>query len=181
MTCPRDSDLNGFYISAASLLLEYRHFIDSHEPLSSLNVAYPVWPFVVKFCEEIEPHTELMQAITKLHTSSQIDFERALFCSWMSLLVARHQNLAEHHQRSLFLAGLLQDLGKHSVEEDVKNIISKVNGPYCSTLMERSRPDNHPLVSSTYIERMLADVSLREFDSASSCAFRWHRLPESYR
>lgn len=151
-----------FYISAITLLMEYQHFIESHTPLAQLNQVYPLWSSIKVYCEEVESYPELLKALQTLHSRSQIDFERALFCSWICLLIAHHQNLAEAHQRSLFMAGLLQDLGKHSIEDEVSNIISKVNGPYCSTLMSKQKLDNHPLIGSTFLERNISDNSIRE-------------------
>lgn len=148
-----------YYISAEHLLFEYRHFIDSHESLSKLNNAYVVWPDMVALCEELESFPDLMRAITSLHSNSQIDFERALFCSWLSLVLARSLNLAQAHQRSLFLAGLLQDLGKHSVGEEVKAVLPAFAGNHNDS---QCHSDLHPMISSTFVERILDDQSVSE-------------------
>jgi len=98
-----------------------------------------------------------MRAITRIHTSSQIEFERALFCSWGSLLVARILNLDTIHQRALFYAGLLQDLGKYALNEESFSITSNSNVSFLT-----SKPENdeclHALMSSTYLEDILTDI-----------------------
>jgi len=146
-----------YYISAASLLLEFRNFVDSHPVLFKINVANPCWPQLVLYCEELEQNTDIMRAITRIHTSSQIEFERALFCSWGSLLVARILNLDTIHQRALFYAGLLQDLGKYALNEESFSITSNSNVSFLT-----SKPENdeclHALMSSTYLEDILTDI-----------------------
>ena len=148
-----------YYISAASLLLEYRSFIDSHPTLFKVNAANPYWPKMVFYCQELEKFPEIMRAVTRIHVASQIDFERALFCSWSSLLIARSLNLPEVHHRSLFFAGLLQDIGKHSESAEVHDFTSKVNGPFVAQVCDKSQKDLHPLISATILESQLSELN----------------------
>ncbi len=162
-----DSSFNylggNYYISAASLLLEYRMFIDSHPTLFKINVANSYWPKIVFFCEELEKFPEVMKAITQVHIHSQIDFERALFCSWFTLLIARSMGLNENNQRLLFLGGLLQDIGKHASEEETIDFPSKLNGPFFSQVAPIDVRDNHPLVSARLVDKHLPELDgLRE-------------------
>ena len=146
-----------YYISAASLLLEYRNFIDSHPVLFKINVAHPCWPQLVLYCKELEQNVDIMRTITRIHTSSQTEFERALFCSWGSLLVARSLRLDISHQRALFYAGLLQDLGKHALDEQVEEVVSKLNVSFLANA-HSDVEHRHALLSSTYLEGILTDV-----------------------
>ena len=151
--------LGGNYcISSASLLLEYRMFIDSHPTLFKINVANPYWPKLVYFCNELEKFPSLMQAVTRVHIGSQIDFERALFCSWCVLLIARAIGLSESNQRLLFLAGLLQDIGKHTPSNDVHDLPTKVNGPFLSRISTIDTRDIHPLVSASLIQKYIPEL-----------------------
>jgi len=147
-----------YYISAASLLLEFRTFIDSHPSLFKVNSSNSCWPKMVRYCEELEKFPEIMRSITRIHISSQIDFERALFCSWCSLLIARSLNLSDIHQQTLFFAGLLQDTGKHSEIDTVSDFSSKVNGPFVSHLRDTDSKDLHPLISATFLEKQLPEL-----------------------
>jgi len=141
-----------YYISAASLLLEYRGFIDSHTTLSKVNNANPQWSIMAKYCRELEGFPELLRQITKIHLSSQIDFERALFCSWSSLLVSILLNLPESQQKAIFLAGLLQDVGKYSIAHADMNI-SPV------TYSARVGYDEHPLRGAMMAGSILPQVA----------------------
>lgn len=147
-----------YYISAASLLLEYRMFIDSHPTLFKIDTANSYWPKMVYFCEELEKFPEVMKLITRVHISSQIDFERALFCSWCALLIGRSLNLTESNQRLLFLAGLLQDIGKHAPDTEVIEFPTKVNGPFYSNVSTVEARDIHPLVSARLVEEHLSEL-----------------------
>jgi hypothetical protein len=137
-----------YYISAASLLLEYKMFIDSHPTLFKVNAANAYWPKLVFFCEELEAFPEIMRAITRLHINSQIDFERALFCSWCSLLIARSFNLPDANQRVIFLAGLLQDIGKHTSSSEVIPFPSKAERPLVTNIHSLHGTSSQPSVTN---------------------------------
>ncbi|MDX1451724.1 MAG: HD domain-containing phosphohydrolase [Oleiphilaceae bacterium] len=84
------------------------------------------------------------------------------------------------HQRSLFLAGLLQDYGKHTPDVDVSGFISRVNGPYVSHAFKSRGLDHHPLVSSTFVEthlnedKRLADLVLHHHAREDGTGFPQH-------
>ena len=148
-----------YYISAASLLLEYRMFIDSHPTLFKINTANPYWPKLVYYCEELEKSPELMCFITKIHIDSQIGFERALFCSWSSLLIAGAMGLSEIHQRTVFCGGLLQDIGKYTSDEENEKALSTSIKPLFKTNNGFFDKDNHPLISAKFAEKNLPELT----------------------
>jgi hypothetical protein len=147
-----------YFISAASLLLEYRSFIDSHPVLFKMNVANSCWPQLVAYCEELAQNENIMRSITSMHTHSQIEFERALFCSWGSLVVARSLNLDKSHQQSLFYAGLLQDIGLYALSADVTALNAKSVLPFL-TNSSANDENMHALQGSSYAESLLPDIS----------------------
>ena len=148
-----------YYISAASLLLEFRCFIDAHPTLFKLNAHQSVWPKMVTYCEELEKFPIIMRAITNLHVNSQMDFERAMFCAWCCLLVAKSMRLAVKNQRLLFFAGLLQDIGKYQAPDDINSLSCKADSPFVAKLMNTSGKDIHPLISANFIEQNLHELS----------------------
>lgn len=143
-------------LSTAGLLLELRNFIDAHPPLARLGQINPCWPRVVMFCEELDPHRSARQALTLLHMRSQMEFERALFCAWTSLLVAIRLNLAVQHQRALFYAGLLQDVGKYlpAAETPGLPVQKPSHAPFGMDIF-----DAHPLASSVQMETSLPGIN----------------------
>lgn len=147
-----------YYISAASLLLEFRCFIDAHPSLFKVNTENSVWPVMVGYCEELEKFPSVMRAITRLHVNSQMDFERALFCAWCSLLVAKSLHLPVKNQRSLFFAGLLQDIGKYESVEPEQLISCKASSPFMSKLFDQKEQDIHSLISANFIENNLPEL-----------------------
>lgn len=148
-----------YYISAASLLLEFRCFIDSHPTLFKLNIQQSVWPKMVNYCEELEKFPAIMRAITNLHINSQMDFERALFCAWCSLLVAKSLRLPVKNQRILFYAGILQDIGKYQDVSDLKMLSCKADSPFMAKLLNTSDKDMHPLISANFVEQHLSELN----------------------
>tara|TARA_R110001592_G_scaffold52649_9_gene161317 strand:+ start:26120 stop:27289 length:1170 start_codon:yes stop_codon:yes gene_type:complete len=147
-----------YYISAASLLLEFRCFIDTHPSLFKVNTANSVWPKMVGYCEELEKFPNVMRSITRLHINSQMDFERALFCAWCSLLVAKSLHLPLKHQRLLFIAGLLQDIGKYETLEPEQVINCKASSPFMTKLFNQKDQDIHSLVSANFVENNLPEL-----------------------
>ncbi len=142
-------------ISGAVLLQELRLFIDAHPPLAMLFGQYQKsWTRIVSFVEALERQRELMEALTLLHMRSQMEFERALFCAWGSMLVAAQLNLALQHQRALFYAGLLQDIGKHLPA----NYANTVLLPAVARQSIGQEIDHHPLLSSVQLESCLPEV-----------------------
>lgn len=147
-----------YYISAASLLLEFRCFIDSHPSLFKINSENSVWPKMVGYCEELEKFPNVMRAITRLHVNSQMDFERALFCAWTSLLVAKSLHLPAKNQRLLFVAGLLQDIGKYESVEPDKVVHCKASSPFMAKLFDQKGQDIHSLISANFVENNLPEL-----------------------
>ncbi len=147
-----------YYISAASLLLEFRCFIDSHPSLFKMNSANSIWPKMVGYCEELEKFPNVMRAITRLHINSQMDFERALFCAWCSLLVAKSLRLPVKNQRLLFFAGLLQDIGKYEAVEPEQLISCKASSPFMAKLFDQKGQDIHALISANFVENNLTEL-----------------------
>lgn len=147
-----------YYISAASLLLEFRCFIDSHPTLFKLNTQQSVWPKMVAYCEELEKFPNVMRAITRLHINSQMDFERALFCAWCSLLVAKSLRLPSKNQRLLFFAGLLQDIGRYESVEPEKLLTCKANSPFMAKIFDHKDQDIHALISADFVENNLPEL-----------------------
>jgi hypothetical protein len=66
--------------------------------------------------------------------------------------------LAEKDQRLLFVAGLLQDIGKHTLEKDVIEVPTKVNGPYFAQMSSVDARDVHPLISARLVQKYLPEL-----------------------
>lgn len=158
MSDSRYNHLSGdYFISAASLLLEYRNFIDSHPVLFKINVANACWPQLVAYCEELAEHENIMRSITRMHTHSQTEFERALFCSWTSLLVARSLNLDKVHQQAIFYAGLLQDIGGYALSAELTDLVTASGVPFLPNMQAHDQ-HIHALQGSSYVESLLPDM-----------------------
>jgi hypothetical protein len=161
MSDSRNNYLSGnYFISAASLLLEYRSFIDSHPVLFKMNVANACWPQLAAYCEELAQNENIMRAITRMHTNSQLEFERALFCSWGSLLVARSLKRDKIHQQALFYAGLLQDIGQHALSAEVSSLGDLSSVPFLLNIdIHHHQQHIHALQGSSYVESLLPEIN----------------------
>lgn len=146
-------------LTSGSLVQEYHFFIDAHACLSVLERQGQTWGALVRYCEALEQTPQLMEALTVLHACSQIDFERALFCSWSSLLLSRSLSLSAESQGDLYYAGLFQDIGKYAPESNVQNLMADLKGRQSSDNVHDACWDSHPLVSSAYVEQYFSDRS----------------------
>lgn len=153
-----DYQSGSYYISAASLLLEFRCFIDAHPSLFKINTDHSVWPKMTAYCEELEKFPSVMRVITRLHINSQMDFERALFCAWSCLLVAKSLNLPVKNQRLLFFAGLLQDVGKYEPNNSGNILNCKESNPFMAQIFDHKGQDIHPLASANFVENNLPEL-----------------------
>lgn len=110
-------------ISSAGLMEAIRTLVMFHEPLSRINEHFCAWRELACHAQELEAYPDLMHALTDLHTQSQMDFERGLFCAWISYIVARKLGYEEHTCRQLFIAGLSQDIGNYLQGVNIQNYL----------------------------------------------------------
>lgn len=96
------------------LVNEYRRFF-SHQPdWLVLHQAHKMEePLKILSYQALEYPT-LAPLLNTLYDRSLKDFDRALFCGWFSALLAGRLGCDIVERRELFLAGLYQDLGRHS-------------------------------------------------------------------
>lgn len=145
------------YLQAEGLYSEYRIFLEQYAALGEIETATRTLLVIQNFCYELEGRQEVMKAVTRLYTASHTDFQRALFCSWMALVVARHFNLDSSHQRNLFYAGLLQDIGKYVVDNTAARFIANLGANRIPIYGQHNLEDAHPLLSSSFIEHQFPD------------------------
>ena len=150
-------------LQADSLLSEYRFFLERYKSLSAIESTAGCLPVVASMCASLASNLAAMKAITGMFTASHIDFDRALFCSWFCLVQARALGLNEQHQRTLFNAGLLQDIGKYVVDGSVPAFIRNMSSTKMPPHGRHDLSDAHPLLASSFIERHFPDdLALRE-------------------
>lgn len=145
------------FLQAEGLYSEYKIFIGQFEALDRIEASARSMLVIQTFCYELETRQEVMKAVTRLYTASQTDFQRALFCSWMALVSARHFSLSLNNQRLLFFGGLLQDIGKYVVDNSVARFISNLSGNKIPIYGQHDLEDAHPLLSSSFIEHQFPD------------------------
>ncbi|GEM_PF-2000153 len=145
------------FLQADSLMSEYRFFIERYESLSAIESRAGCLPVVASLCASLASNIDAMKAITAMFTSSHIDFDRALFCSWFCLVQARAIGLNEQHQKTLFNAGLLQDIGKYVVDSSVPQFIRNMSSTKMPPHGRHDLTDAHPLLSSSFVEKHFPD------------------------
>lgn len=143
---------------ALSIYTAFEYFLEASDRLDQLEKHYGTLPRIKQLCFKFSEQHSAIQALGQLYQHSQLDFHRALFCSWFAHLVARSMKLSNEVQYCVFAAGLLQDIGKYQTRVDFAALrISRSNTkvlPGRSGLVN----DDHPLISSSYIDSHLENA-----------------------
>jgi hypothetical protein len=152
-------------IGSSALLDASRNMISFHESLVALNERCSVWPKIVEYSEYLENYPALLDALSRLHSESLLDFERGLFCSWVSLMVGSHLGLSDKRLRALYISGLAQDIGNYETDINATSYLKKLKHRFGLGASQegitslRERQQAHALVSSSMIESAIPDDS----------------------
>lgn len=150
-------------IGSAALLEASRNMIAFHEAFVALNERCGVWPKMVEYSEYLEDYPVLMDGLSRLHSESLMDFERGLFCGWVSLMVGSRLGLCNDRLRALYAAGLAQDIGNYETDLNATSYLNKLKHRFGIGASEeeasslRVRQQAHALVSSSMVEVAIPD------------------------
>jgi len=141
-----------YVMQAETLYSEFVLFVDHYQDLHAIEKTLDSYDSVYGFCLELASNHDVMASITRLHTASHIDFQRAIFCSWFAHGIAKHLNLSQIHRKNLFIAGLLQDVGKYVVDTSAARFISQMTSSRIPVSGHHNLEDAHPLLTSSFVE-----------------------------
>lgn len=152
-----------FVMGSSAILESTKGLVSFYEPLSLVGAKTDAWSKISAFCANLEHYPAVMAALSKLYANSILDFEKGLFCAWISVLVADRLGLSTARQRSLYYAGLAQDVGIYMDDFRINEYLARaqnspVNEPskICPIQQRRS----HALVSYSLLEEAMPDDHL---------------------
>jgi hypothetical protein len=152
-----------FVMGSSAILESTKGMVAFYEPLSLVGAENDAWSKLSGFSANLEHYPAVMAALSKLYANSIMDFEKGLFCAWISVLVADRLGLSTSRQRSLYYAGLTQDVGTYMDDFRISEYLDRAqSGPVqdpdkiCPIQQRRS----HALVSYSLLEEAMPDDHL---------------------
>jgi hypothetical protein len=150
-------------MNATAIVESARGFVSFYDPLNALIESHDeFWPRVGHYCSNLEHYPAVMEALSRLNANSMMDFEKGLFCSIFSVLIADQLDVEDRRKRALFYAGLTQDIGLYMDDYRI--------GDYFSLMRERvgaiKGPESvdgqksHALVAYSLLEEAISDDTL---------------------
>lgn len=148
-------------MSAEAVVESTRGLVLFYEPLNALaEQDAQFWPRIGAYCDNLSHYPRLLSALSREYSSSMLDFEKGLFCSMFSVLVAQRLDVKPERIRALYYAGLLQDVGSYIEEFKVTdyfaNLRERIGGKlHTSSMLQRQK--GHALVGYSLLEDEMCD------------------------
>lgn len=106
-----DSVLLSNSIDSQYLLDKMQVFLDRYPDCGQINDTVGADSFNSDIFLKTPLHPLVIQKLTVINEQMPDEIEKAIFCAWLSLLIAAEMGLSSQDQQQAFLAGLLHDIG----------------------------------------------------------------------
>ncbi|MBU0682075.1 MAG: HD domain-containing protein [Proteobacteria bacterium] len=137
----RQLDSTNLSDHARALFAKYPDLGTIHEALNS----DPFWQSIIK---EYQLPAILWQKLTVMQHQIPQDYEKSIFCAWLSVVVGREMKLRDDEIESLYVAGLTHDIGLLHIDPAIIN----KKGPLAAT--EWRAIQSHVLVGKLMVENI---------------------------
>jgi hypothetical protein len=106
-----DSVLLSNSIDSQYLLNKLHGFLQRYPDCGQINDKVGANSFNSDVFLKTPLHPLVIQKLTVINEQMPDEIEKAIFCAWLSLLIAAEMGLSSEEQQQAFLAGLLHDIG----------------------------------------------------------------------
>lgn len=106
-----DSVLLSNSIDSQFLLDKLQAFLKRYPDCGQINDKVGASRFNQDMFLKTPLHPLVIQKLTVINEQMPEEIEKAIFCAWMSLIIAAEMGLSSEEQQQAFLAGLLHDIG----------------------------------------------------------------------
>jgi len=148
-------------MSTEAIVESTRGLVLFYEPLNALaEQDAQFWPRIGAYCDNLAQYPRLLSALSREYSHSMLDFEKGLFCSIFSVLVAQRLGVRPERMRALYYAGLLQDVGHYIEEFKVTDYFANLRERIGGKLQANStlqRQKGHALVGYSLLEDEMCD------------------------
>lgn len=101
-----------------------------------------------ELCTVYAQYELLKQKLTVLSMQRPQDFEKGLFCAWLSMALAQKMDLPQQQISAVFLAGLIHDAGMLHISLDILNKQGQL------TADEWRRIQSHTLIGELFLKQI---------------------------
>src|SRR5690606_8878120 len=103
------------------LLRRFEQLLDDDKSLRRIHECQDLALLLESQCLNYQKYPLLRQKITVLAERMPETFIRALYCAWLSLLIAKQMRLPKEEISAVFLAGLAHDIGMLPISPAIIN------------------------------------------------------------
>ncbi len=171
----------------ALLLNSFELFLGAHAEISDIHQCVGNDQKLRILCYQVSEFPAIMNVINAANISSDPIFERALFCSWFSFLIADQFKLSVVTTKELFVAGLVQHLPEvkdggekgvvSTLPDTIQQLILDGREKYDGTGPSGKYENQLPQTSQILI--VTNDIVGQVYGSLSHFSDRHSNLPES--
>jgi HD-GYP domain-containing protein (c-di-GMP phosphodiesterase class II) len=144
-----------------TLIHEFRYLLEKYPDMQVVNQALNFGPEFERLLQLERLHPQITQKLTVLEAQMRSEFEKSIFCAWLSTLIAREMGLSMDERRDTLVAALIHDIGLLHLNPDIVCSNRKLSTDEWKTvrahvivgkIIADSVPDIYPEVSRAVIE-----------------------------
>ncbi len=135
-------------IDGGRLYKFFFEFLKKHRDCQSLHDAANLTTLLKEQCVHYSYYPLLTQKLTVLAMQRPQDFQKGLFCGWLSLAITFRLRMSPSEQQAAFLAGLLHDCGMLHISMDI------LDKKGALTAEEWRAIQSHPLIADTFLREV---------------------------
>lgn len=124
----------------------FANFIAKYPDVKQIHDKLQIQPLLSQLLQKWDFHPLLAQKLTVMQQEMQVEFEKGLFSAWLSALIGRELNLDKENIFSVFIAGLIHDIGLMHIDP---NILKKPG--------ELTPPEWRAMQSHTVVGKLLVE------------------------
>lgn len=102
---------------------------DKYPDLRTIHEALKIDPFWQSIIQEHQLPPILWQKLTVMQHQLPQDYEKSIFCAWLSVLIGRELKLRPDEVESLYVAGLAHDIGLVHIDPAILNKKGPLEAP----------------------------------------------------
>ncbi|WP_210396431.1 HD-GYP domain-containing protein [Motiliproteus sediminis] len=106
-------------IDSGRLLKAFEQLFERYPDCLAINQAIALDLSLREQCREYARYPLLMQKLTVMAMRRPHDYQKGIFCAWLSLALARQMKLDLESQNEAFLAGLMHDSGMLHIAAEI--------------------------------------------------------------
>ncbi len=149
LTQPLEHSVNlSNVIDGGRLYKLFQEFLNNHSDCQSLHEVAKLATLLKEQCTHYSHYPLLTQKLTVLAMQRPQDFQKGLFCGWLSLAITHRLKMSASEQQSAFLAGLLHDCGMLHISTEI------LDKKGALTAEEWRAIQSHPLIADMFLREV---------------------------